>query len=63
MAFIVVVEDLVEHRYKVSQEGYKTLREAQAFIRSRSGLVQRLDNYIYLENYKTMYTIHEVTIK
>lgn len=62
-AFVVVVEDLKEHRNKVSQEAYRTLAEAQFFCRSRSGRVQKLDAYTYLENYYIMYTIHEVYIR
>lgn len=62
-AFVVVVEDVETGRAKISQEAYKTLKEAQEFIIGRSGKAYKLDNYTYNGDLRYTYTIHEVTIR
>lgn len=48
---------------KVSQEAYKTLEEAQAFIESRSGNPRKRDEYTYKDEDYTYYCIEVVTVK
>lgn len=53
---------------KVSQEGYKTLEEAQAFIKSRIGAIMKdalkeINPYEYIVADVMKYTITEVSIK
>lgn len=47
---------------KVSQEGYTTLEQAQAFIESRSDKPSQLTAYMYTTENYTTYLIYEVTI-
>ena len=47
---------------KVSQEGYTTLEQAQAFIESRSGNPFQASAYMYTADDYTVYLIYEVNI-
>lgn len=47
---------------KVSQEGYTTLEQAQAFIESRSGNPFQASSYMYTADDYTVYLIYEVDI-
>ena len=50
---------------KVSQQGYKTLEEAQAFCRSRYSMFREIEEvspYIYKDGNDYTYTIVEVDI-
>lgn len=62
---IYVVEYHCHEVTKVSSEGYKTLEDAQAFIRSRNNVWNELDawNFIDTTDYKVMACIREITIK
>ena len=60
--YVVLYQDLWLKTCKVSQEGYKTLEEAQAFCESRLGTCKKSD-YVYDTGItSTSYTIVEVTI-
>lgn len=48
---------------KVSQEAYKTLEEAQAFVESRSGNPKKLNEYTYKDEDDTHYCVEVVTVK
>ena len=47
---------------KVSQEGYSTLKKAQAFVESRSDRPQQASPYLYRTADFTDYLIYEVNI-
>jgi hypothetical protein len=60
---VYVVEVIPEGGFgKVSQEGYRTLKQAQAFIESRSDNPQKLTEYLYRSYDYTDYLIYLVTI-
>lgn len=60
---VYVVEVIHEGGFgKVSQEGYRTLKQAQAFIESRSDNPQKLTEYLYRSDDYTDYLIYIVTI-
>lgn len=63
MVFVVMAESLVNGGCKVSQEGYKTLKEAQDFCLSRGTQVKKLNNYKFRDGHWNLYTIYEVSIK
>ena len=72
--YVVLYEDLWLGTAKVSQEGYKTLKEAQQFCRQRVGLdtnPQNLavtvmgpgDDWVFIQGVtKQKYTIVEVSV-
>lgn len=72
--YVILYQDLWLNTCKVSQEGYKTLSEAQTFCEKRLGIDVKPDNpAIYIEDLgnrfvyskistKEIYTIVEVTI-
>lgn len=45
-----------------SQEGYKTLKEAQNFVLSRNDCPEKISPYLYMNNLKT-YKILEIEVK
>ena len=72
--YVILCEDLWLQTYKVSQEGYNTLAEAQAFCRDRVGIKEDSHNpaayefrtgpqWVYVNSVtKQKYIIVEVTI-
>lgn len=62
---VYVVEYHNHGLVKVSSEGYRTVEDAQAFIRSRASVWNELDawNFIDAADHKVMMCIKEVTIK
>lgn len=48
---------------KISQEGYNTLEDAQAFIESRAGSPVKCSNFYYQTPLFDEYYIHEILIK
>ena len=72
--YVVLYQDLWLNTCKVSQEGYKTLSEAQTFCEKRLGIDVKPDNPdIYIEDLgnrfvysnistKSKFTIVEVTV-
>lgn len=70
--YVILYEDLRLNNCKVSQKGYKTLREARQFCRQRVGLDVRPDNpavavmdpgedYVFINGITSQkYTIAEV---
>lgn len=59
--YVVLYQDLWLKSCKVSQEGYRTLKEAQAFCLGRTGIEQKNDHEFYTAT-KEKYTIVEVAI-
>lgn len=51
------------HTSRVSQEAYKTLTEAQAFVTSRAGKIRRITDFRYTDENGTDYEITEVLIR
>ena len=47
---------------KISQEGYKTLKEAQDWCRRRSGIIEQTSEYVFSSD-NCEYIIHEVSLK
>lgn len=48
---------------KISQEGYKTLKEAQDFIKNRSDKpIKKCGDFIYKSS-ETVYRIYEIQVK
>ena len=70
--YVILYQDLWLKTCKVSQEGYKTLEEAQAFCKQQLGalehpnnpaLYQQMGGYIYGNGVtQEKYTIVEVTV-
>lgn len=60
--YIILYQDLWLKTCKVSQEGYKTLEEAQAFCNSRLGVKPKNDYEYYTIATQEKYTIVEVTV-
>ena len=60
--YVVLYQDLWLKACKVSQEGYRTLKEAQAFCLGRVGIKQKNDYEFYTIATQEKYTIVEVTI-
>lgn len=59
---VVLYQNLWLEVCKVSQEGYRTLKEAQAFCLGRVGIKQRNDYEFYNIATQENYTIVEVTV-
>lgn len=47
---------------KISQEGYKTLEEAQEWCRNRKGIIKQTGKYVFCSETHE-YIIHEVALK
>ena len=47
---------------KISQEGYKTLEDAQEWCRNRKGAVEQTSKYVFCSDTHE-YIIHEVSLK
>lgn len=48
----------------ISSEGYLTLKEAQNFIETRSGNIEKINDFLYYDkNNNNDYHIHEIQIK
>lgn len=60
--YIILYQDLWLKTCRVSQEGYKTLKEAQAYCISRIGVKAKNDYEYYTIATQEKYTIVEVTI-
>ena len=63
MVYIVTVENLTRKFKGVSQEAYSTLEKAHKFCMSRSGTVEKVDNYHFVDwDADTGYEINEVSV-
>ena len=59
-AYVIVVENMKAGTRKVSQEAYKALQQAQAFCMTRSGNVQKHNEFLF---YDGIYRYEIVEVK
>ena len=50
-AFVILVEHIPTGFKRVSQESYSTLEKAQNFCENRSGGVEKVNDFIYKNDY------------